>query len=404
MKRKRGRLIGLAVLVATMTACGSSGGSSSPASSASTNEPVSVLVITDISGADKSFGTQQALGIQAAAEYYNAHGGILGRHVNVTVENDNADPATAVSDLIKVMTTSPGKYSMIWAGEESGIIAALIPVIARYKVLAMSINDGNGVCVTASKCPTEFAISGSTSLFPIGAAQFIKSKGYTNVGIVGTQLDFTQAEESAMAADLAKEGIKSELASFPTTAVSVTPEMSRLKSEGAQVIYAAAFGAASGYVLNARVSLGWNVPVVFDVAGSSFDLTKLVSASELTGVYEAPFFCMNPANKIPGWTLLNKYAPTPLVGSTPCNMAGVGWDSMVSFRNAAVAAGSLSSAALVSGMQSLNETTHSDMVTYQKYCWSSTDHENLCNQASDFAITPVGPIVNSRLQETGSPS
>jgi branched-chain amino acid transport system substrate-binding protein len=399
MKRNLFWLAVPAILSTALAACGS-GGSSSAAPSASPSKPVSVLVITDLSGADKAFGTQQALGIQAAAAYYNAHGGILGRQVSVTVDNDNADASTAVSELVKATTTSPGKYSMIWGGEEGSIIAALIPVIARYKILAMAINDGSGICATASKCPTEFALSGNSSLFPVGAAQYLKGKGYTNVGLISTQLDFTQAEVSAMSADLAKEGIKSESVSFPLSAVSVTPEMSRLKSAGVQAVYAAAFGASSGYVLNARSSLGWNVPVVFDVGGSSFDLTKLASAAQLTGVFEAPFFCMNPANKIPGWTLLNKYAPTPPVGATPCNQVGIGWDAMVSFANAAAKAGSLGSPALVSGMESLNETAaQSDMVTYQKYCWSSADHENLCNQASDWAITPVGPIVNGRLQE-----
>jgi branched-chain amino acid transport system substrate-binding protein len=404
MKKHLAQIGALAVALTALAACSSSGGSTAQTSAASSS-PVSVLVITDTSGADKSFGSQQALGFEAAAAYLNAHGGILGRHVNVTILPDNADASTATSGLIKALTTSSGKYSLVWAGEEGTVIDATIPIITRYKLFGLAPNDGDDLCADASQCPTVFTMSGNSGVFPQGAAAFFKSKGYTNVGIADEQIDFDQAQVPELQATLTKDGIKSETASFPATAVDVAPEVSSLRSAGAQAVFAPVLGAADGYVLNARAGLGWNVPVVLDVGGSSFDIPQLAPASELGDVYESPFYCENPDNTIPGWSLLNKYSPTPLSSSEPCSQAGFAWDAMMTFRNAAVKAGSVNASALETAMLSLKETSaNSDMVDFQQYCWSATDHENVCQQPSDYAITPVGSIIDSRLKESAASS
>ena len=66
-----------------ISACGSSGGGSSSSSSggaaATSSSPVNVLAIVDTTGPTKAFGSQQLAGIQAAAKYYNDHGGMAGR-------------------------------------------------------------------------------------------------------------------------------------------------------------------------------------------------------------------------------------------------------------------------------------------------------------------------------------
>ena len=80
------------VIAAAVAACGSSssstssGGSSasSGGSSSSSKGAINVLDITATSGATAIFGQQETLGMQAAAAYYNAHGGILGRKVNIS--------------------------------------------------------------------------------------------------------------------------------------------------------------------------------------------------------------------------------------------------------------------------------------------------------------------------------
>jgi len=98
-KRSRKRTVAacatVLAAVAALSACGSGSGSSSSgsgAAAASGGGTINILDITATSGPTAIYGTQETDGLEAAAAYYNAHGGILGKKIIVTVENDNSDP------------------------------------------------------------------------------------------------------------------------------------------------------------------------------------------------------------------------------------------------------------------------------------------------------------------------
>ena len=124
---------GLASCAAALTvalavaACGSSSSSSSSSTSSggsggsstsSAEGPINVLDITATSGPTAIYGEAETDGLEAAAAYYNAQGGILGHKVNIVVANDNSDPTIASSIATKDLSSDPGKYAMVWDGEE----------------------------------------------------------------------------------------------------------------------------------------------------------------------------------------------------------------------------------------------------------------------------------------------
>jgi len=406
MRRLFIALAALGVVSLLITACSSSSSSSgTSASNSSSHGTVNVLAVVDTSGPNKTIGTGQLAGIQAGAAYLNAHGGILGHTVAVTVADDNGDPTTGTTALVQDLSSNPTKYTMIYGGEEGMIVSALVPVIARYKVLAMAPNDGNDLCAKVSTCPTEFALTGSNSVIEVAEANWFKSHGYTNVGMIVEQIAFTQTEANYLKQDLAQDGIKSEIVGFPTSATSLTPEMSELKSDGAQTVYAAAFGPPQGYILNARPELSWQAPVMFEAAGSSLDIPALAPASEMKDAYETPFYCDNPSVSVPGIGMLMQYANDatyPVNGSLPCSLWGQGWDTMIALNAAAQKAGSLDTAALVKAMQETKVTTANGLIRDAADCWTSTDHENVCETPSDYAVQPVGSLVGGRLHPLAS--
>jgi len=401
MSRQK-KWVGLtAVILAatTVAACSSSGSTKSASTAAASGGTINVLVVADQTGPNKTIGTQEALGVQAGAAYLNAQGGVLHRKIAVTILNDVGDAATATSLVIKQLAQNPAKYSMIYPGEEGTIVAALIPIVKRDSLYAVDINDGSSGCVAAASCPTQFSLSGAASLTTEAPASFFAGKKYTNVGVLSAQLDFTANEATDIQPYLKKAGIKYETASFPVSAVSVTSEMSQLKSGGAQAVYAAAFGAPIGYILQARAQLGWNVPVVFDVAGASFNIPALAPASELSSTYETAFACMAPSSNLPAIGLISKYAPTTQDPTVPCNQTASGWDSMMLFAAAAKSAGSLSATSLAKATEGIKLTngTATPLADYAAYCYTGADHENACQTGSDFVVVPVGKIANSKL-------
>jgi branched-chain amino acid transport system substrate-binding protein len=409
------------VMAATLAACGSSSksssggssasstaasassgssGSTSASSSSSGGSPVTILAIVDTTGPIKAFGAQELAGIQAAAAYYNANGGIDGHHVNVQAVSDNGDPSTAASVAIKTISPDPSKYTMVYAGEEGTTVAALVPILKRFPVYSVALDDPNDVCAKASNCPNEFANLGSGAVAEIPAADWFKAHHYTHVGLLQDESAYTQTETPAILSALAKDHITVTKVSFPATAVDLSSEMSQLKSAGVQAVYAEALGPAAGYTLKARAAVGLNAPVVFDVAGSALDLTTLAPTADVKNSYTTICGCQDPAKKSPGYTQLRKYAAKGVIGPLPGNLAGDGWDAVVLFNHALTQAGSTSASALTKATENLNASGQSDpmyIVTAKKR-FTAANHQNLDESPSDYSILAAGPVKNGQTQ------
>lgn len=392
----------LAVAV-SLSACssssGSSGSSDTGAAVTSSGGTINILDITATSGPTAIYGTQETDGLEAAAAYYNAHGGILGKKISVTVENDNSDPATAASILTQQLSSNPGKWTMVWAGEEGTVSAALVPILKHYDVFASFVDDGNSACAQASACPNLFTQSPPINVAEVADAAALKKAGYTKIGIIADQATYDQSELSYMTPALAKEGIKYTTVSFPSSAVSLTPEMSQLKGDGVQAVFALALGPSAGYVLQARAALGWSVPVQFDVTGSSTDIASLVPAGDLTNVTETIQYCEDTSHDNLAFTAMVKYTPHALAGNIICSIAGDGWGGTVLLAEAAAKAKSLSANALGSAAQTLTITNNE--VSYTTKCWTPADHEDSCEGPAYYEIVAAGQLKNTQLYPLG---
>jgi branched-chain amino acid transport system substrate-binding protein len=398
------------VLAALVVAgCGSSSSSSSNSSSSSggsagssgssksaSGSPINILSIGDTSGATKVIGTTHLAGLKAAAAYYNAHGGIDGHHVTVTSVSDNGDSTTAVSVLIKQLTTG-STPTMIDAGSEAGDSAALIPVLAKRKVFAMALNDGVHQCLSnaATACPNEWTLADPEATSDETATNWMKAHGIKKVGILEEQIDFTENETPQFEQAAKKAGLAYTVAEFPGNAVSLTPQLQQLKQAGAQAVFTEALVAPAGYALKARASLSWNVPMVFDVAASSLDLTKLAPIPEVKNqAYEDEFYEMNPNDPSQGIKDLLKYStPYGNVGAVPLDVASTGWDEVVALNAAVKTAGGKTDVKSLDAAMLKIPATDPERTFERRLGFSTSNHENVAGRPNDFIIAPAGPIV-----------
>ncbi|HEY4098627.1 MAG TPA: ABC transporter substrate-binding protein, partial [Baekduia sp.] len=316
-------------------------------------------------------------------------------------QNSNGDAATAVSTTIKYLTSNP-KPDFTWAGNEGNQIAAMIPVMKQRGLLAGAVNDGNTQCQTkaAADCPTFFSLGASPATAAEAYANWAKTNGYKNVGILEEGIAFTQSETPAVSAALDKLGIKHEKVSFPGTAINVTSQVSQLKGKGVDAVFAEALGPAAGYTLAARTKLGWKVPLLFDVAGSSLDLTKLSKPGDLDGVQVTLGTPTDGAIDSPGVTAMVENAKTyGGLGGQPLYIAAFGWDAMVTLHNAIAQAKSTDPKAVAAAMESLSPAAQSDpMLTLsKKISYSADNHENNSYAPSDYKIVDAGPLKGGQI-------
>jgi branched-chain amino acid transport system substrate-binding protein len=425
--RTRAVLLALLVLVSALAvaACGSSSSSSSSSTSSAaasgggatsssasssgtsaasngpaTGSPFTYLMVIDTSGPTKAIGVVDQAAMEASVKYYNAHGGIGGHPVKLTVLNDNGDETTAVSVLEQYLGSHP-KPDALFPGTSGVDSGGLLPAAKREHILAMGVDDGGAACIKDAQttCPTTFTPGPIAPNQQAPVAKFFISKGYKTVGILQEQDAFSESETPYLEADLKAAGIKVVTASFSPTAVDLTPEMSQLKSGGAEAIYAEALAAPAGYEAAARSQLGLvsKIPLVFDFGAASLDLTKLAPAADLVNAYEAIAKSSDPYVKMPGRDLLIANG-SPVVTSQPIIIASFEWQDLVTLHDAALQTGGKTDVdSLTNALENLQSKYQTDPLnmTAPGVQFTHDIHENMSPLGKQaYEVVPVGPIKN----------
>ncbi len=395
-----------AVAIVGITAgCGSSSSSSSSktsgasTSNAASATPIRVLWIGDTTGPLKVYGVIQLAGTEAGAAYYNAHGGIDGHKVIVSHISDNGDPTLSVSDFVKEVGSGPPP-TMIWGGSVGATVGALIPVIAKRKVFTIAENDGNNQCAQNAQtaCPTEFDMADPTIEPMLTLAQYYKQHGIKKVGLLQETDTLSEAETPYFIKALNQVGIAHSVVTFPATSLDLTPQMQQLRGTNPQAVFMEGLGAPAGYTLVARAKLNWNIPVTFDIAASSLDLTKLVPKADLGNVTETVYYEEDPKDSVPGIKDMLQYAkPYGDVTATPLDVTSVGWDSIVDLNAAVTAAGGKLDAASLSAAMLKIPPTDPNRTYSLALGYTASDHENQQASPKDYEILPAGPVVNGQV-------
>ena len=407
-----GMLLMVCVLGVGVSACGSSsaGGSSSGSSgsnasgtSASTSKaPLTYLMIGDFTGPAKLFDIPHRIAAESAAAYLNAHGGIDGHKLVVHAIDDAGSSTTAVSQFIKYM--SAGNHPLGCECGEQDDLPALIPVIAKYNVFQVNGSDNAAQCVSdaASKCPNTWFIYPQPAVSQIALSKWVQQRGVKKVGLLVEQQAFTTTEANNFTKVIAGSGVTATSVSYPPTAVDLTPQMQQLKAAGAQLVYVLALGPPVGYAFKARAALGWDVPLVVDVAGASTDITKLVPAAQTKNGFEEIMWNEYPKSTVPGIPIMYQYSKTfgdiTQGGVSPNDNPAVSWDAVMTLKDAVVAAGGATDAkSLDAALQKLSSTEPLDILTHQ-HGWEATNHAEAKGIPADFVIVPVGPLVKGQVQ------
>jgi branched-chain amino acid transport system substrate-binding protein len=405
--------VGVALIAAMgIAACGSSSspqsssGSSSNTSGSSRasgtgDSPFKLLWIGAASGQSKLYGVGQLHGLEAAVSYVNSHGGMAGHQIQLTKEDDGSDPTIATSDLLKYVDAH-GAPNAVWAGSESDETGALLPVLAQRHIFSISQTDGPQLLKTNAgvKYQYQFNPQPGSEIPDEAAAAWFKAHGFKKVGILQEVLDYTSAETPLIASALTKEGISHTVATFSPTATDVTPELAELKSAGADAVFVEDLGPAAGYALTGRAQLGWDVPTLGDLAFDAIDVTKLVPAADIKGVYYLEERPASSSASYPALTLYKSYMQRMWggIGGDGIGSEAAPWDALLSVYEAAKQAHAITAQALEQAMLHLQTPQEPFFVTVHAEQFSMNDHEDIDASAADYPVIPAGPWVDGQVK------
>jgi len=210
--------------------------------SAHADDPIKIGVVTPLSGTYAGIGQQVKWGLELATKEVNAAGGIMGRQVELSFEDEEANPSVAVQKADKLFQV--GKVDFLTGTVNSGSTLAVGQVAERAgKLIATTVSFADSI--TGDKCsPNVFRVNAragqqSTAL----AAWLAKEKPKAKVFYLGPDYEMGRSTVAAFKSSAEQVGADSTGEVFaPLDSKDYTQYFGQLRAAKPQVLYTSVAG------------------------------------------------------------------------------------------------------------------------------------------------------------------
>jgi branched-chain amino acid transport system substrate-binding protein len=382
----------------TSTTAGASGGQTS---SGSTGKPFNILAILSTSGPAASFGQASEAGLRAGMDMVNAHGGVGGRQVQVTVQDDGGEATQAVTKLQSAIS-SGNPIDAVWTvTSQEG--TALAPVTAKAGLLLVTTASTSEIG-DSSKYPLVFGFTSSTQTVSDALVGEMVAKGYKKLAQIASSDAYGQSTLKTIQAAAQKNGATVTAVEVDPNVVDATPALQKIASDkpDAIILTTSTAGNAAASVLKARTKLGLqDIPTYGDQTAAAYPVAQQTSPDDWKNVFMQlqPFQSANsPATQTTQFkefrAALEKYAPSPLKIQLPIYVHS--YDCSI-FLRAAAAAGT-DPQALAKGLRGLGSGKNVEYSVAQTTLWTDPQSNFPALTSSDYVFEPLGPVVDGLVQ------
>jgi branched-chain amino acid transport system substrate-binding protein len=252
--------------------------------------PIKIGISLSLSGDFSDPGKAVKRGYDLWAAYVNAHGGILGRQVQLKIVNDASDPSQAVSNYQKLITGDHvdlvfGPFSSLLTGPSATVAnryhyAFLEPAGGGPKVFALKL--GNLFFVQPApvvKCGDSFV----AYLKSLPAAQRPKTASYESLDD-----PFSSPIADAMQSQLSKSGVKTVYRTiYPNETSDMTPIIARAISKKPDLMVGGTQSEDAYAQVKALVQAGYSPKFLFfaNGANSPTEFPSKVGKSNVNGIF-----------------------------------------------------------------------------------------------------------------------
>lgn len=329
-----------------------------------------------LTGGSSPMGVSMRDGAKLAVTEINAHGGLLGRKIEMIERDDEAKNERGVQiaqELInkeKVVATVGYINSGVSLASQRFYQEAKIPVM-------------NNVA-TATTITQQFADQPQNYVFRNSANDTIQStliveevigrRKYTKVAILADSTNYGQLGRADLEKALAAKGITAVATEkYNIKDVDMTPQLLKAKEAGAQVVITYGIGPELAQIANGMIKLGWKVPMMgswtlsmgnfIDNAGKNADGALM------------PQTFIQEGNTPKRKSFIDAYQKTYKVTRIPSPVsAAQGYDSIYLLAAAIKQAGSTEGPKVLAALEDLKTPVEGVVTTYNKP-FSKTDHE-----------------------------
>jgi len=257
-------------------------------------EPIKIGLVTALSGQSAKAGEALTRGLTIAIDEINAKGGVLGgRQFELVRRDDEANPAKgqiAARELI-----FKEKVAVLFGGLDTPVSLAIVPIVNEQKVPFMDPwAAGTPITRNGANPNYVFRVSAVDDIVDQAMLQYAqKNYGAKSPGIIVVNNPWGESNQKGLTAALNAKGVKpAGIEKFEPNDVDVTPQLSRLKSSGADVLLMVGNVGPSAQVVKSLDRMGWKVPIVshWGPAGGRFTELAGPNAKDVVFVQTYSFF------------------------------------------------------------------------------------------------------------------
>jgi len=195
---------------------------------------IKVGLIQPLSGPVAASGNFVRMGAEIGRDWVNAKGGVLGRKIELVIEDNKSDPKEAASAAEKLITRD--KVPVIIGAWGSSMTLAAMPKLEEYGV-PMIVETSSAASITKRGNPWVFRISPPSEMEAIGLETKLKTLGIKSYDFLAVNTDWGRGAVGAFGEVLKKNGASQGAVEFmDQAATDLTAQLTKIKGTGADTL------------------------------------------------------------------------------------------------------------------------------------------------------------------------
>jgi len=198
-------------------------------------EPVKIGVIQPLSGPVAASGNYIRMGAEIARDWVNARGGVLGRQVQLVIEDNKSDPKEAASAAEKLIVRD--KVPAIMGAWGSSMTLAAMPKVEEYGV-PLVVETSSAASITRRGNPWIFRISPPSEMEALGLQKYLPALGIKKADFLAVNTDWGRGAVTAFGEVLKKHGVAVGTVEYmDQAAVDMNAQLTKIKASGGDTMF-----------------------------------------------------------------------------------------------------------------------------------------------------------------------
>src|SRR5262245_7983848 len=172
---------------------------------ATAQDAIKIGVTQPLTGAFAASGNYVAQGARLAEDEINKAGGVLGKKIELIVEDNKSNPTEAVATAEKLIVKD--KVPVMMGAWSSTLTLAVMPKLEEYKV-PMLVETSSSGKITTSGNPYVFRISPTSEMEAKAFAPLFKTMGIKKADFLATNNDFGLGASKEFSAAARQNGVE----------------------------------------------------------------------------------------------------------------------------------------------------------------------------------------------------